>query len=245
MELVTDPAILFLDEPTSGLDSFTAYSVVKNLRHLSQSGRSVVATIHQPSSEIFHLFDDLLLLAEGRVLYHGPILGAVPYFAKQGFNCPQFTNPSDYIFMSVLNNDDTLTANPYASDRNETNSERIERLLKVWEDSPEYAKVLQEVANHSTTGIVQSVMKQRAPFATQFGFLFNRASKNAFRNPLMVRARLAQSIFLGLFIGLTFLNVDDKTGQPANQDRAGCLFFLVVNQSRVRGLGVWGCLFFL
>ena len=67
-ELVTNPGILFLDEPTSGLDSFTAYSVMRFLKRIARTGRTVVATIHQPSSEIFHLIDDLMLMAVGLLI---------------------------------------------------------------------------------------------------------------------------------------------------------------------------------
>lgn len=58
-ELLTSPTLLFADEPTTGLDSFMAASVVKVLRGLSDSGRTVIATIHQPSSGIFEMFDDV------------------------------------------------------------------------------------------------------------------------------------------------------------------------------------------
>ncbi len=64
----TNPSILFLDEPTSGLDSFTAYKVARILRNVAHRyGRTIVCTIHQPSSEVFNLFDDLIVLAEGQV----------------------------------------------------------------------------------------------------------------------------------------------------------------------------------
>ena len=53
VELITDPSLIFLDEPTTGLDSFTAFTVVEMLRGLALSGRTVVATIHQPNSETF------------------------------------------------------------------------------------------------------------------------------------------------------------------------------------------------
>lgn len=58
------------------------------------SGRTVIATIHQPSSDIFHLFDDLLILADGKVIYQGETENAIEYFIKQGFQCPQYTNPA-------------------------------------------------------------------------------------------------------------------------------------------------------
>ena len=54
---MTDPALLFVDEPTSGLDSFMAQTVVANLRNLAKNGRTILATIHQPSSEVYQMFD--------------------------------------------------------------------------------------------------------------------------------------------------------------------------------------------
>jgi ABC-type multidrug transport system ATPase subunit len=63
VELITDPQLIFLDEPTTGLDSFTATSVMETLRDLAMTGRTVVSTIHQPNSDIFEMFDRLMLLA--------------------------------------------------------------------------------------------------------------------------------------------------------------------------------------
>ena len=58
MEMITNPSILFLDEPTSGLDTYSAYNLIKNLKDLTNMGRTVISTIHQPSSDILRLFDD-------------------------------------------------------------------------------------------------------------------------------------------------------------------------------------------
>ena len=63
VELITSPSILFLDEPTSGLDSYAAYTVVQALRDLAKLGCTVISTIHQPSSEVFHLFERVMLLS--------------------------------------------------------------------------------------------------------------------------------------------------------------------------------------
>ncbi|RKP14917.1 P-loop containing nucleoside triphosphate hydrolase protein, partial [Piptocephalis cylindrospora] len=103
MELVSNPSILFLDEPTSGLDTYTAYSVCKFLKELASSGRTIVATLHQPSSEIFDLIDDVVLLANGEIMYAGPADQVVPYFGAHGYPCPDYVNPADFLFMNVLN----------------------------------------------------------------------------------------------------------------------------------------------
>lgn len=65
VEIITDPSMIFLDEPTTGLDSYTAQTVVEILRSLALSGRTVIATIHQPNSDTFAYFDKLMLLSHG------------------------------------------------------------------------------------------------------------------------------------------------------------------------------------
>ena len=110
IELVTNPSIIMLDEPTSGLDAYTAYSVCKTLKDLALAGRTVVATIHQPSSDVFHMFDNLLLLADGHIMFQDKAAGAIDYFGQRGFPCPRHTNPADHIFMRVLNDQDAMSA---------------------------------------------------------------------------------------------------------------------------------------
>ena len=103
MEMIMNPSIIFLDEPTSGLDTYTAYSLVKSLKNITSTGRTVVATIHQPSSDLLRLFDDLIILNHGKIIYQGEVNNLVNYFSNLGYKCPEYTNPSDYLFMTILN----------------------------------------------------------------------------------------------------------------------------------------------
>ena len=97
-ELVTSPSILFLDEPTSGLDAFNAFNVIECLVTLAKSyNRTVIFTIHQPRSNIVALFDQLVLLARGRVVYSGPFSGCQHYFDQIGYSCPPGFNIADYL----------------------------------------------------------------------------------------------------------------------------------------------------
>lgn len=84
-ELISNPSVLALDEPTSGLDSYAAFQVVKILKRLSNSGRTIMTTIHQPSSEVFDLFDRVVLLAEGRCVAS----------AALAFRCGSLTHAAD------------------------------------------------------------------------------------------------------------------------------------------------------
>ena len=81
VEIITDPTLIFLDEPTTGLDSFTATAVVEIMKDLAASGRTVISTIHQPNSEIFDMFDRLMLLAQGRIIFFNEARLSVDYFA--------------------------------------------------------------------------------------------------------------------------------------------------------------------
>lgn len=97
-ELVTSPSILFLDEPTSGLDAYNAFNVVECLVTLVKTyNRTVVFTIHQPRSNIVALFDQLMLLAEGRLVYSGPFQKCQSYFDSIGYACPPGFNIADYL----------------------------------------------------------------------------------------------------------------------------------------------------
>lgn len=73
VELISDPQLVLLDEPTSGLDSFMAKSICKILRNLARNeGKTIISTLHQPSSEAYSYFDRLILMSDGNIVYQGP-----------------------------------------------------------------------------------------------------------------------------------------------------------------------------
>ncbi|MBN3285241.1 AB22G protein, partial [Polyodon spathula] len=70
-ELLTDPSVMILDEPTSGLDSSTSHSLIASLKHYAVKHRkTIISSIHQPSSPVFHMFDKLLLMSDGEIPWH-------------------------------------------------------------------------------------------------------------------------------------------------------------------------------
>ena len=102
VELVSDPSVIMLDEPTSGLDSFKAQSICQLLMNLARTkGKTVVATIHQPSSEAFFYFDRLVLMCDGNIVYQGDAKKSVDYYKLINYPVPQFANPADF-FMKLL-----------------------------------------------------------------------------------------------------------------------------------------------
>ncbi|MFS7979232.1 putative ABC transporter, P-loop containing nucleoside triphosphate hydrolase [Helianthus anomalus] len=105
LELLTHPKLLLLDEPTSGLDSAASYFVMNRIEKLTrQYGMTVLAAIHQPSSQVFGLFNSLCLLSSGKTIYFGPTFAANQFFAVNGFPCPDLQSPSDH-FLITINTD--------------------------------------------------------------------------------------------------------------------------------------------
>ena len=95
-ELITNPNILFCDEPTSGLDSFMAASVVEIMQRLAEKGKTIICTIHQPSSDTFEKFHRLCLLSEGQLCFIGNLNETNDFFASQSFPVPLNYNPADH-----------------------------------------------------------------------------------------------------------------------------------------------------
>ncbi|XP_073013826.1 ABC transporter G family member 25 [Typha latifolia] len=96
-EMLVNPSALILDEPTSGLDSTAAARLVATLAGLARKGRTVVASVHQPSSRVYQMFDSVLLLAEGNCFYFGPGKDAMDYFSSVGFAPSFHVNPADFM----------------------------------------------------------------------------------------------------------------------------------------------------
>ena len=262
MEMIPNPALLFLDEPTSGLDTVNAFNVVHHLHALAHSPhlqRTIILTIHQPPSEVFHMLDDLLLLADGRIIYNGPAAGAVPYFSALGHACPLYTNPADFFFLQLLGHtdSDTVVDDDNASTiaeslnsvqlgtttrRRKITSGRVEDLCLAWRASTEASVIEKECsAEGLQKGIdLRSFRKESTTFARQFAFLLGRTGRNVVRDRMMLPVKLIQTSAIGLLFGLVYWKVGDasKAVSAQAQDRAGCLYFLVVNQLMGSAMGI-------
>lgn len=101
--LLSDPQILICDEPTTGLDSYNALLVVGLLKKLSTTGRVVICSVHQPSCDLFKEFSSVLLMAEGRLLFHGSQDECRDVFESIGLRCPINYNPAEFYIRAVSN----------------------------------------------------------------------------------------------------------------------------------------------
>ncbi|EAL71957.1 ABC transporter G family protein [Dictyostelium discoideum AX4] len=122
IELLTGPSVILLDEPTSGLDASTSFYVMSALKKLAKSGRTIICTIHQPRSNIYDMFDNLLLLGDGNTIYYGKANKALEYFNANGYHCSEKTNPADF-FLDLIN---TQVEDQADSDDDDYNDEEEE-----------------------------------------------------------------------------------------------------------------------
>uniref|UniRef100_A0A2N9F4X3 ABC transporter domain-containing protein n=1 Tax=Fagus sylvatica TaxID=28930 RepID=A0A2N9F4X3_FAGSY len=224
IEILTRPKLLFLDEPTSGLDSAASFHVMSRIVKLArQDGRTVIASIHQPSSEVFELFSNLCLLSTGMTVYFGPVSKAEEFFASNGFPCPALRNPSDH-FLRTINKD--FDADIIQELGGTTSTEEVINILvKSYMSSGTFQEVQQLVSNIcQQKGETLEKKRSQASFITQCHVLTRRSFVNMYRDLGYYWLRLAIYIALCLCVGTIFYDVGFTFGSI--QARGSMLMFV-------------------
>ena len=244
IEMVANPEALFLDEPTSGLDSFQAQNVVRALQDLAAHGRTVVCTIHQPRSSIFKLFDQLLLISEGKMLYIGDSEKAVEYFAKLSFKCPDLTNPADF-FMDIT----SMDRRSEVAEKNSRDRLRLFANKCKERELGENAVKLAGAMNSSLFGnagggsssnnsknrkkkgednnLVNEYQGRGANWFQQFALLMDRSLREQKRNVIGIFVPIVIDVIYALILSALYRDLGKD--QQGVQDRIGCLFFICLN----------------
>ncbi|XP_048334642.1 ABC transporter G family member 1-like [Ziziphus jujuba] len=224
IEILTRPKLLFLDEPTSGLDSAASYHVMNRIVKLARrDGRTVVAAIHQPSSEVFELFHNLCLLSSGRTVYFGPVSIAEQFFAANGFPCPMLRNPSDHYLRTINKDFDDDIEQGVGSKAN--TEEAINILVKSYKSSLTSNQIQQQVFEICQRhGGTMEKKGSQASFITQCLVLTRRSFVNMYRDLGYYWLRLAIYIALCLCVGTIFHDIGSTYGSI--QARGSMLMFV-------------------
>ncbi|CAM0951799.1 unnamed protein product [Alopecurus aequalis] len=225
MEILTRPALLFLDEPTSGLDSAASYHVVSRIARLARvEGMTVVAAVHQPSTEVYGLFHGLCLLAYGRTIFFGPASETNQFFALSGFPCPSMMNPSDH-FLRTINKDFDNDIEEGLGGKKTTTAQAIDALATSYKSSVHMETVTRQIADiRSTGGEVVKMEGQHPSFLTQSFVLTKRSFVNMYRDLGYYWLRFGIYIALCLCCGTIFYNIGDSYGSI--QARGSMLMFV-------------------
>jgi ABC-type multidrug transport system ATPase subunit len=238
-QVLTLPKIIFLDEPTSGLDSAAAYHVMNAIINMAKRyNLTVVASIHQPSTETYSLFDKLLLLGHGKTLYFGELEKALNYFERLGYACPPYNNPADH-FLKLVNSD-------FMKDITEA-EQHITTFSIAFSESHYKADVDRQIYNlieksgRNYDAITKKTRKRYARgFFAQTFIIMKRSYRNAMRNVLMFWIRVAMYMCLALLMGAAWWQVGFH--QKNVQDRLSTHFFSVAFLSFMSVAGIPGFL---
>eukprot|EP00457_Paulinella_chromatophora_P001032 gb/GEZN01001034.1/.p1 GENE.gb/GEZN01001034.1/~~gb/GEZN01001034.1/.p1 ORF type:complete len:661 (+),score=82.30 gb/GEZN01001034.1/:29-2011(+) len=211
VELITHPSLVFLDEPTSGLDSFAAFNCIETLRKVARAGSGVLCTVHQPSSEIFQLFDWVILLKAGRIVFSGPTTECSEFFSERGFACPAQYNLADHIMFTV---------------QKLTEKEMTER--DMWMVHKELEA---RVRRDSFLGQEKHIVQAKASSCTQLIWLLIRERRAITRNKMALVARFGITIFISTLFGVIFWQAGDQNDTlPENiSTHYGALTFAAIS----------------
>ena len=192
-ELLNDADIIFLDEPTSGLDAYTAARTIKTLKQFCLiSNKMVIATIHQPSVEVFYLFDQLILLGAGRPCFAASIEDVDEYFADKW---SPTQNPADVIIFEAQR-DSNYYAERWANHQKLVSLPNIDGIYGKQNE-------LNQISDDALSNNNDS-----ASWCIQFSLLLYRELMTFWRN--LVRdslVRVIQIVSLAVLLGMAYNNL--------------------------------------
>ncbi|KAL7117782.1 hypothetical protein ACP275_03G094800 [Erythranthe tilingii] len=241
-EILLNPSLLFLDEPTSGLDSTTALRIIQMLQKIARAGKTVVTTIHQPSSRLFSKFDKLILMSNGCSLYFGKASEAMLYFSSIGcspliaMSPPEFLIdlangnikdksipsvlegkflPGGEFFETKINGPSPFDVHEYLLEAYESRACNVERIRKC-----------EPVTLNNGLWRRNNTEEMGANWNSQFSILFKRGLKER-RHEYLSSLRVIQVVSTAFIVGLLWWN-SNASSTNSIRDQGGLLFFISV-----------------
>ncbi len=240
LELLREPSILYVDEPTSGLSSRDSENIMDLLKELSFRGKMVFVVIHQPSSDIFKMFDSLLILDVGGLpIYFGNPVESVTYFKeiinaanKAQSSCPECGNINPEQVFNII---ETRVVNEFG---------RFTDIRKVSPDQwyqyfREYIKVPRIKHIKEKLKVIQKIPGRFSQFKT----FLRRDLKTKLANRQYLLINLLEAPILALFMGLmvryyTSIEVDNPEYVFKDNSNIPIYFFMSVIVALFMGLTV-------
>ncbi|KAF7684054.1 ABC transporter G family member 7 [Astathelohania contejeani] len=209
VELVSNPHILFLDEPLSGLDSYNGIKILGVLRNLLSFNKTILVTIHQPSEKMLEMFDGLILMHEGEIIFQGTIEECKDLMESCGYPKPENMSLSEH-FLDVVSLD---------VESIDTSQERINKVKTKWKiEFPNQ----QNNQLSETLEIIEPESVKLKLFS-----LIERNIKCILRDLDYLKIQCFQKLSLILLFGLSYLRLGYE--QEDIQSRIGVIFFIMLN----------------
>jgi ABC-type multidrug transport system ATPase subunit len=220
-ELVARPSCLLLDEITSGLDSSTAQSLMATLKDLARHGHSIAVVIHQPRTAIYNMFDHLLLLSRGQVVYNGHPSHARAFLeAASGQELPLETGIADWM-MDIVTEDERRTTGPVMP--SQWAASVAKQCLATKPMDPKYTE-----QRRLSLSQLKAAPSYNTGFYTQLKLLTHRTVKQHRGERLTRTALLLQLMYL-FCTALFWWRIPDTTARIF--ERNSLLFFMLIAQA--------------
>ncbi|CAG81495.1 P-loop containing nucleoside triphosphate hydrolase protein [Yarrowia lipolytica] len=212
IQMLSNPSVLFLDEPTTGLDANSAFDLVKTMKNLSLSGRTLIMSIHQPRSDIFFLFDHVTILSRGLQVYSGSTKESINWFASLGYDCPRDVNPADYLI-------DIAAVDTRSEEDEEQSFKRINAFVDKYNElkiETGISDVSGTASKSSSTANLQTrlfrnsfktALFSSAPLGREIDVQVRRTWLIMYRDKLGIVGLTVEAILMGLICGLVFLRM--------------------------------------
>ncbi|KAL8545343.1 hypothetical protein ACS0TY_005497 [Phlomoides rotata] len=197
-EMIVGPSrALFMDDMSNGLDSSTTYQTVSCLQQLAHiTDATILVSLLQPAPETFDLFDDIILLGEGKIVYHGPSSDVQDFFSSCGFRCPERKGVTDFLQEVISKTDQEQywheTAQPYRY-------VSVDMLTKKYKESVHGKKLGEEL----------SVPFDKSKNAISFS-VYSLPKWTLFR--LVLVATLTMTVFLRTEMGVDIVHANNYLG---------------------------------
>mmetsp|Transcript_7863 Transcript_7863/g.12998 ORF Transcript_7863/g.12998 Transcript_7863/m.12998 type:complete len:728 (-) Transcript_7863:8-2191(-) len=236
LELMTEPKIFLADEPTTGLASSQAGKVVKLISKLAKE-RNIpsICTMHQPTSSIWKMLDQFILLAPGgKMCYAGNRNDATAYFKEIGYECPHDTNPSEwYIDLVTIDTDDLVQGTKDVARINFLHHRFLESCTSFHVDNEQVCLDKEQLAISSKdAGTGNRKVHSISRTLQRFGALFQRSLRQNIRNTRVLILRLGAAVLQAKLFASIFKSVrHDKSLTKSIADRVALLTYGCINLS--------------
>lgn len=228
VEVIHLPSIIFLDEPTTGLDSAISYEVMFTVRHLASQNRTIICTIHQPSPQTYSLFDKLLLLGKGRVLYYGDAQQAVSFFSQSPFAFYYLPGSNAAEYVIALG-----SGSIPAQDNSKVDAETLAQYYAKSSICQQWQQRVQEDEMRLSLGTRQDEGsnhddKDRTGLWQQVSALIERLLLRKKREYGQFLMNIAKHVLIAIFYGTIFYHLPTGTNADCYLNRISILFFSLI-----------------
>lgn len=228
VQLLSNPSLLWLDEPTTGLDATSASQVVLTLKNLARKGRTIIVTIHQPRSEIWDMFDNVVLLTRGSPAYVGSATDCLLHFAKLGHTLPPFTNPAEHLI-------DVVSVDNRSEEAESVAQARVSQVVEAWREHSRAAAIekAEGIPAVATEPSIKKLQSNKTSFIQQTKVLTARTWTVTIRDEMGMLGSLCEAVSMGVITGWIFLHLDGslsgiRSRQGALYNAAGLQGYLIL-----------------